>query len=185
MIRAVIFDCFGVLYGDAIGAFCDRYPEVPAEFYEHLDRELDLGQIELEEYCSRLSGLTGEPAGQILQELRSGWQLDPQLVDLLAALRARYKLALLSNAGAEEIDIVYEDGVAALFDVITVSHAIGVMKPDRQIFETCLAGLAVQAREAVVIDDNPANLHAAQRLGMHTISHERFGDIPPAIRSLI
>jgi putative hydrolase of the HAD superfamily len=185
VIRGVIFDCFGVLYPDAVGAFCNRYPEVPAEVYEHLDRELDLGQIALEQYCSRLGELTDESSRQIFQELRSGWRVDSQLVSLLTALHGRYKLALLSNAGAEEIDVVYKDGVAALFDVITVSHEIGVMKPDRKIFEICLADLAVQPHEAILIDDNPGNLEVAKRLGILTIPYERFGDIPPALRSLV
>ena len=48
MIKAVIFDCFGVLYPQALGVFLDRHQNPFSNNPELLDRlslQVDLGQI--------------------------------------------------------------------------------------------------------------------------------------------
>jgi 2-haloacid dehalogenase len=57
----------------------------------------------------------------------------------------------------------------ASFDGIVVSGDEGVIKPDPRIFGILLDRYRIDAREAVFIDDNPANARAATALGLHGI----------------
>lgn len=55
------------------------------------------------------------------------------------------------------------------FDGIVVSGEEGVIKPDARIFAILLERHGVAARDAVFIDDVPANAAAAAALGIHGI----------------
>jgi 2-haloacid dehalogenase len=55
------------------------------------------------------------------------------------------------------------------FDGIVVSGEEGVIKPDARIFSILLTRHGVAARDAVFIDDVPANAAAAAALGIHGI----------------
>ena len=61
------------------------------------------------------------------------------------------------------------------FDGIVVSGDERVIKPDPRIFEILLTRHGVAARDAVFIDDVPANAAAATALGIHGI-HFRSPD---------
>ena len=59
--------------------------------------------------------------------------------------------------------------VDELFDVVVDSCHAGVRKPDVRIFELALDALAVAPERAAYLDDHPANVEAAETLGMHGI----------------
>jgi 2-haloacid dehalogenase len=92
-------------------------------------------------------------------------------VDILADLkRAGVPRYALTNWSAETFPPArarYE--FLSWFDGIVVSGEEGVIKPDAQIFRILLERFRIPAREAVFIDDNPANAAAAQTLGIHGI----------------
>jgi 2-haloacid dehalogenase len=54
------------------------------------------------------------------------------------------------------------------FDVLVVSGAEKLVKPDAAIFERFLERAGVRAEECIFIDDNAANIAAAAALGFHT-----------------
>jgi putative hydrolase of the HAD superfamily len=56
-----------------------------------------------------------------------------------------------------------------VMSVVIDSSAVGIRKPDPAIYEHTLATLGVSAGAAVFLDDMPANVEAAQALGMHGI----------------
>jgi 2-haloacid dehalogenase len=55
-----------------------------------------------------------------------------------------------------------------LFDVLVVSGAEKLVKPDAAIFRRFLERANVRAEECIFIDDNAANIAAAAALGFHT-----------------
>ena len=93
----------------------------------------------------------------------------PHYVDLLRALRPRYRLAVVSNFDytPTALGMLTLAGVAELFDTIVVSDAIGWRKPRREIFEAALQQLGVAPSEALFVGDRPdIDVVGAQRLGM-------------------
>ena len=92
---------------------------------------------------------------------------------LLAALKSRYILAVVSNASwteAEMRKMFYNDfGLPEdTFDVIVTSTTAGAVKPELAIFEEALARMGIEAEEAVFTDDMPQFTAAAASLGIHS-----------------
>lgn len=92
-------------------------------------------------------------------------------VDILAELkRAGVPRYALTNWSAETFPPQRRRfPFLSWFDGIVVSGEEGVVKPDPQIFRILLERYRIDAREAVFIDDNPANAEAAATLGIHGI----------------
>jgi 2-haloacid dehalogenase len=90
-------------------------------------------------------------------------------VALHGALRSTgVPLYALSNWGrdfalAEETFPVLKD-----FDGRVVSHHVGVVKPDRAIFDVLLSQFNLRADECLFIDDSTNNIAAAEALGFRT-----------------
>jgi HAD superfamily hydrolase (TIGR01509 family) len=186
-VTAVIFDCFGVLYPTYVDNFFDRHSELfkdGTRALDHLNLQLDLGQITQAEFYKSIEKATGIPANRVKSEMEQDLVVDSRLIKLITHMKTKYKLGLLSNAGQEEISVIYRDGIADLFDVICVSYEIGDVKPNSKIFNTCLSKLGVSAAESVFIDDNTENLAGARRLGIKTIHYPTFGDLPNSLHSL-
>lgn len=84
------------------------------------------------------------------------------------AREAGIRTALLSNSWGNEYPPDLFDGV---FDVVVISGEVGMRKPEPEIFERTLAQLGLAAGECVFVDDIPANVAAAARLGMVGVRH--------------
>jgi putative hydrolase of the HAD superfamily len=95
----------------------------------------------------------------------------PQTREVLAQLRKRYHLAIVSDAqsayGVPELRAV---GLADLFDPIIISGDYGYRKPDPRLFQTALEELQVQPEEAIFVgNDRFRDVHGARQAGMKTI----------------
>jgi epoxide hydrolase-like predicted phosphatase len=98
----------------------------------------------------------------------AGDRLDQELADHIRQLRRRgYCTALLSNAPAGLRDHLGQLGVADAFDVIVISGAEGVVKPDPEIYRRAMQRLDVAPHETVFIDDTRVNAEAARGIGLH------------------
>ncbi|MCU1461742.1 MAG: Epoxide hydrolase N-terminal domain-like phosphatase [Acidimicrobiales bacterium] len=95
----------------------------------------------------------------------------PVVVERARAIRADgFRTALVTNNVAEFGDAWRAMvPVADLFEVVIDSSAAGVRKPDARIFQLALDALGVPAERSVFLDDHPANVAAAGRLGLHGI----------------
>lgn len=92
-------------------------------------------------------------------------------VELLRSLQAHYRLALLSNTNI----IHYKHWLPgcrellALFDHVLLSFEMGCRKPEPDIYRKCLEALDIDAGQVLFIDDSPANVQAAEKLGIHSL----------------
>ena len=79
-------------------------------------------------------------------------------------------IALISNADTMEAEPWERSPMAAYFDHVFFSCAVGCAKPDRRIYELCLDTIGIDAADAVFIGDGGSNeLHGAQQVGLATI----------------
>ena len=89
--------------------------------------------------------------------------------DLLAVVR-RARLAGIATALITEASEVPDD-VAALFDTVVLGPALGVRKPDPEVFRRTAARLGLTARECVVVDDHRVNVRGARAAGAVVVHH--------------
>ncbi len=95
----------------------------------------------------------------------------PGTVEIARALKALgYAVYVLTNCSAETFPIARDRyPFLDLFDGILVSGEVGLVKPDRRIFDSMLHRIGRRAAQCLLIDDAPLNIAAAQALGFRTI----------------
>ena len=108
--------------------------------------------------------------------------LNERMVAWLRQLRnGGIKTALLSNMHPAMIDYLRENfDWLDLFDFVTFSAEVRLIKPDRAIYEHTLRGLGLGAGETLFVDDREVNIQAARDLGIHAV---RFRSVEQLRRS--
>jgi epoxide hydrolase-like predicted phosphatase len=193
-IEAVLFDVGGVLERNPPTGWQRRWAARLGLQEPELERRLapiwargSLGQRSLQWVQRRLAQTLALAPGELRLLMSEVWQeyvgtLDTELAGWFAALRPRYRTGIISNSfvGAREHEQAAH-GLQDLCDVIVYSHEVGVMKPDRRIFEIACERLAVAPQHAVFLDDVPQFAQAARALGMRALT---FTDTRTAIAEL-
>jgi HAD superfamily hydrolase (TIGR01509 family) len=171
--KAIIFDCFGVFYPDGSSAFFENHREFftahTGVVLDKLNEEIDLGKITKAEFLEGMHRETGISQEEIRSEIYGKMVLNEEILTLAKELKRSHKLGLLSNGGKEEIEIIYNDKIDALFDVITVSYKVGVVKPNPSIYLACVQEFGVTPEECIFIDDRSTNVAGAKNVGMQAI----------------
>lgn len=197
MIQAIIFDIGGVLlrthdqtYRRTWEAKLGLQPGDAERIVlnSEMGKKAQLGQITTDEKWEWIGGYFGlSPLEweQFRHDFWAGDLLDHQLVDLIRQLHTVYQTAVLSNYSDILYDqLVNEFGLGDDFDTFVISCEVGVMKPDRRIYEIVLEQLGRQPHEAVFIDDFAHNISGAQALGMHGIHFQPGIDLVAALAEL-
>jgi putative hydrolase of the HAD superfamily len=168
--KAVIFDFFGVICTNVAGNWFKKHlKRADADFIHETMHHADMGHESEEKTFTKLA-----QAANAKHDVRKLWLSDAtinwELVDIVRELRKKYKVAICSNAPADFFHTVLrENNLEALFDVIVVSSEVGLVKPEKEIFEHICRELTVFPKEAIFIDDTKRNVEAAESLGMKGI----------------
>jgi putative hydrolase of the HAD superfamily len=98
-------------------------------------------------------------------------RLYPFVREVLDVLRARYPLALVTDAqSAYARGELHQVGLLDHFDPIVVSGDHGYRKPDRRLFQHALDGLGTAAERTLFVgNDMHRDIHGAQEAGMPTV----------------
>lgn len=174
MIRAIIFDCFGVLYGGSLRALIEQCPPERIEELRDVNKQVDYGFIEHNEYIAGVAAILGKSPSDIEIFLSQKHVRNDQLLHYVVTLKADYKIGLLSNVGLGGIEHLFPFGEREkLFDAVVLSHEEHMTKPHPRIFELAAERLGVAPSECVMIDDLAINCEGAEAIGMQTIQHIR------------
>lgn len=180
MIRALIFDCFGVLASGTWDAFCKRHfrDEDTAQWMlaRDLNRASDGGYITQQEYHGELAMLTGLEPAQVVEELQRGIVINDELLRVIASYRPEYKIGMLSNVGSNWMERNFSAAQRALFDVRVLSGDTGYVKPDQRAYEFVAKKLGFVPEECTFVDDLERNVQGAERAGMTAHLHTTNAD---------
>jgi len=129
--------------------------------------ELETGTIDIATFERRLGQALGVDPTDLANRLTREVRPDQEMLDAVRGFHDRgVPTALVSNSWREE-DYDVDD----LFDVIVLSGALGIRKPDPRIYQHAADRLAVPTSRCVFVDDLGGNLKPAKALGMTTIRH--------------
>jgi putative hydrolase of the HAD superfamily len=170
-IKAVVFDCFGVLIVPARTLLYEAYPELGQQI-GMLERRSDMGLIDRDEFVQSVANLTGVSADEIKNKYYDVNARSKGALDWVRQLRAtgEYKIGLLSNIGHGWIEgFLEQTDSGALFDEVVLSCNVGMVKPSPEIFTLMAQNLQVPADECVMIDDLEPNIAGARKAGMNGI----------------
>jgi putative hydrolase of the HAD superfamily len=170
MIKAIIFDCFGVLTADTWRKFTKTLPADQLENARALNRAYDSAHISLDEFLDEIQKLTGWQPELVAKLLDKETTKNIELLAYIKTLKPKYKIGLLSNIGTNWIrESFLTQNEQTLFDDMVMSYEVGLAKPNHQIFEIACARLDVEPEEAVFIDDIDRYCQAAEEVGMKAI----------------
>ena len=117
--------------------------------------------------------LTPEDTTALRAAFYAGDVLNGELVACIDRLRAHaLRVGLLSNFSADLRAMLGQQDLLRRFDALAISAEIGIMKPDAAAYHAILAMMQMEAPSCVFIDDIPANVAAAQAVGLHGIVFE-------------
>ncbi|HEH9404363.1 HAD family phosphatase [Aeromonas bestiarum] len=148
--------------------------------------EVDRGTLSLHTMARQAQGRTGLPAAQnlaILQAVPASLLPDPAMLTLIETLHgAGHRLYALSNMGHASIDWLEQHAFWRFFSGKVVSARVRMMKPEPDIYRYLLVSFDLKADECLFIDDSPANVAAAQALGIGGLV---FTDVPSCRQQLL
>lgn len=111
----------------------------------------------------------------------------PDTIALLADLKGKYKLAMISNvSGRRSLDDRFLPGeLDELFEVVVASGDVGFEKPSPHIFTMTAEKLQTAPEECLFIDDIKAFCDAAEAVGMQSFHFTTPIESTAALRELL
>ena len=122
---------------------------------------------------------------RLIETDNASWtHFDEQMYAYVESLRSAGKrVAVLSNMPHElGENIKATTGGFAPFHKVTLSYEVRSIKPEPEIYEHCLAGLGLAAKDAFFLDDRPENIEGARRLGIEGIEFTSREEVLPRLR---
>lgn len=187
---AVLRDHHEVLGRQDAGDFARRH----AELLERLHVDVLAGRLTVDEARVRRftmlfeeagHNLTAADAAAVAEQYRdaylASWRLVPGALALLTVLRRTARLGIVTNnVVSEQTRKVRALGLEPLVDVLVISEAVGVSKPDPRIFAIALDRLQCRPVETVMVGDSwTTDVVGAAGAGLRAVWFNPDGRVRP------
>jgi putative hydrolase of the HAD superfamily len=177
-------DVISLPYDERVGAEVARLLDLaPEELMERywVNRSLLDSGVPSVPYWSGVAGrdVSEAEAAQLDKVDLGGWaRTNADMLALIGEQKAAgVRLALLSNAPHVQADAFEKVAWTAGFERVFVSARLGMIKPDRAIFEHVLAELGARPEDVTFVDDRAANIDAAAELGIRCVLFTNVEDL--------
>ena len=133
--------------------------------------EADAGKLDAEAYLKGFGERLGYPItlNEWLANRRLAMQPIPEILAIMAAVKSRVKVAVLTNNHTlvrQHIDILFPELFALCGEDFYVSAQFGAAKPGPEAYLRCVAAAGSQPGETLFIDDSKANVDGAVAAGL-------------------
>jgi putative hydrolase of the HAD superfamily len=189
MIKAIIFDCFGVLVGRG---FDETYrtvggnPDTDRRFVSDLLAQANHGLISQKDFSEQITTQLGISEVDWHQALKESELPNRELLDYIERLHENYKTAILSNANRGVVQgKLGQERLTQCFDEVIVSAEIGRVKPEQEMYKYAAESLEVELDECIFLDDLEGFVKAAEAIGMHGIVYKNVDQAKQAINRLL
>jgi putative hydrolase of the HAD superfamily len=188
MIKAIIFDCFGVLTTEGWQEFKQTYFSEDAEKLSEankLNYMADQGKMNHDQLMPMIAELAGVNVEQAIAEIDI-YQPNKKLLKFIETdLKPKYKIGMLSNVSDDWLVKMFTHEEQKLFDEIALSFNIGFTKPATQAYQYIIDKLGVEMSEAVFIDDRIHFVDAARDLGMRGVQYLDFAQFKEELENIL
>lgn len=186
MIKVLIFDFSGVLYGSRFEmltkALIDVVPglesdKVIATFYNKYN-DYKLGKLTEANFWKEIFSILEVPRSKISGITKIVFDKgifteNKYLLGQIERLSKKYKIAVLSNSSREMEWILNDSDYCKYFDGFFWSHQEKVRKPVKKFYKLVEKKYKVKPSEILFFDDKERNTLAADELGWKTIHFTR------------
>jgi HAD superfamily hydrolase (TIGR01509 family) len=187
MIKAIIFDCFGVLTTEGWQEFKDTYFSDSSKLKEayRLNNLADQGKLNHEQLLPLIAELAQIPIEQARKEI-DDYQANKRLLAYIAEnLKPNFKIGMLSNVSDDWLTKLFSSSQLLLFDEFALSYKVGFVKPAKEAYEYIADRLNVKTEECVFIDDRGHYVEAAKKLGMKGIVYVDFNQMKSELEQIL
>jgi len=146
----------------------ERAEMTPREFARGVVREFEL-DLSLEEFIDAFVGWARGPY--------------PGARSLLGRLQKTSRLACLSNSNELHTPL-HRRSMEPLMDSYYFSDELGLVKPDREVFEYVIRDLGVPSRRIAFFDDTAVNVEAAREAGMIAYEVDGIAELEAQLQGL-
>lgn len=177
-----------MLYPDPVATYRHdvRTPDHIVAALQDIHDRASVGEIEQQDYIQRAAWLLKKSDDKVALEFFGNTNRNEEALAYLASLRPRYKVVLLSNAGAGMVEARFSpQELEQYFDMVILSYSLKTAKPDPAIYRWVCERLGMQPEEVVVIDDTPDNCEAARAIGMQAVQSRSFEQTREEIEAIL
>lgn len=188
MIKAIIFDCFGVLAGSGFKEIYRQAGgnlEKDGSFIDDVLAAANSGTMSTRNMHQQVANRIGMTYDVWYETVQKNERPNEELLDYIKGLKSRYKVAILSNANHGTLQRKFSPEQLNIFDQLTVSAEVGLMKPNAEIYTYTAEKLGVEAEECLFTDDSPAYCEASEAVGMKSIHYSDFATFKAALEKLL
>lgn len=167
--KLIIFDCFGVIFGEIAPVFFERYfsPEKAAEMKDKFFVPGDLGELTLDEIFDGMSKELKMDKERIISEWNELIVLNEDIIPVIEKLHENNTVILLSNAPLGFVEkLMNEYRLKQLFDKMFISCNLKMSKPNPEVYKYCVNSFDKKFDKVYMIDDNLKNLEPLPQLGI-------------------
>lgn len=189
MIKAIIFDCFGVIVGKGFNytyRAAGGDPKADQQFIRDRLGQAHLGVISEEEFNVSIREHLDKTEEEWKTATKKAQRADPKILSYIAELKKDYKTALLSNSYLEVlIKRIGQDYLNQCFDAIVCSAEVGLIKPDPEIYKLTTKRLNVEPNECVFIDNYLPYVNAAIDTGMQGVHYTDLASLKESLKTIL
>ena len=196
MIKTVIFDLGKVIvpfdFTRGYRAMAEHTTYTAEEIPKRIARtdlviRFESGQVAPEDFVTELCGILDcKLEYDHFCEIWSSIFLPETLVteSLVAGLKQRYRLLLLSNTNAIHFTMIRQTyPLLRHFDDYVLSHEVGALKPSPLMYEAAIARARCEPGECFFIDDIPAYVAGAQAAGIDAVQFQSEAQLKTELAS--
>lgn len=187
MIKAIIFDCFGVLVTEGWLPFKATHfgkdPDLNRQATE-LSHRANAGLISHDEFVEAIAGLAGLSGREVSEAIDVNVPNEP-LLEYIKQLKKHYAIGMLSNASGNWLAQLFTKEQVELFDAVGLSYELGAVKPDERAYEEIIDQLGVEPSECVFVDDQERHCTGAREAGMQAILYQDFDQFKEELEAIL
>lgn len=190
-IKAITFDLWGtilhnktlLIHKKLTNYICDELGQ------SYFDR-MYVTNITKEQFLNDFKNFAGyskmRKAKRMLEDQSTNFKVYSDIKSVLD-LKDKYKLGIISNASFRTNEILKNLNATKIFDQIIISYKVGIIKPNKKIFEYASKKLGCELNEMLHIgNDYNADFLGAKNAGCNALLLDRnrkYKDIKERIRS--
>ena len=189
LVKAVIFDMYETLitqykcplyFGKQIAVDAGIDEEKFCEPWSAAEEDRTVGKITLEEILERIlkeNGCYSEKKLSYIVNKRIKCKeeafkhIHSEIIPMLKSLKEKgISIGLISNCFSEESAVIKNSILYPFFDVACLSFDMGIQKPNKAIFKSCIEKLNLQPDECLYVGDGGScELETAKLVGMKAV----------------
>jgi putative hydrolase of the HAD superfamily len=194
--RGILVDIGGVLCSDGLPTVSAAWSArlgvgdqtLRAAIFAGSDETVLVGRTSEPEWWTVVAarlGMEPELVAALRADLAAAGKWDEELLAVIRRLRGGPRTAIVSNAWPHVRARLAEARLEEVTDEIVLSCEVGYAKPSPDIYRLTLDRLEVAPEHALLIDDTPSHILAAESAGLHGHRHQDAAATTAAIERFL